>query len=99
MRRLIGQIRACFFGHLPFVIIEEPDAFSRQFIYDADAVYVVWSYEVIQQMKRWGCRLVYCEVDNPLLGSNPLVRLFKRLLMMVPLYHYAGSTLLMVFER
>lgn len=98
-RRLIGQIKAWFLGWLPFLMIEEPDAFSRPYVYDADAVYVVWSYEVIQQMKRWGCRLAHCEVDDQLLGSNPLVRLFKRLLMLLPLYRYAGSTLLMVFER
>ena len=97
--RFLDQIKAYFLGHLPFLIIEEPDVFSRPFIYDSDAVYVVWSYEVIEQMKRWGCRLVHCEVDDPLLGSNPLVRLFKRLLMLLPLYRYSGSTLLVVFER
>jgi len=97
--RLMGQIKAYLFGRLPFLIIDEPDAFSHPFIYDSDAVYVVWSYEVIQQMKHWGCRLVHCEVDDPMLGSNPLVRLFKRSLMHLPFYRYAGSTLLVVFEK
>jgi hypothetical protein len=36
-----------FLGRLPFVIIEEPGAFSKPFTYDSNAVYVVWWYEVI----------------------------------------------------
>lgn len=97
--RLAAQIKAVVFGKSPFLIVEEPDAFSQPFVCDADAVYVVWSYEVIRQMKRWGCRLLHCEVDNRLLGSTALVRLMKRLLMLLPQYRFAGSTVLMVFER
>lgn len=99
LRRLGGQLWACVSRSLPFVIIEEPDAFTQPFIYDSDAVYVVWSYEVIQQMRRWECRLLHCEVDDRLLGSSALVRTLKRMLLWLPLYRYAGSTVLMVFER
>ena len=95
---MAAQIKAVFFGKFPFLVVEEPDAFSQPFIYDSDAVYVVWSYEVIRQMKLWGCRLIHCEVDNQLLGSHPLVRLMKRVLMLLPTYRFAGSTILMVFE-
>lgn len=98
-KRLLGQLRGWLFGRLPFLFVEDPDALSRPFVYDADTVYVVWSYEVIRQMKRWGFRLVHCEVDDRLLGHRVLVRLFKRLLYLLPLYRYAGSTSLMVFER
>jgi len=98
-KRLIGQIGGYFLGRSPFLVIEEPDALMQPFICDSDAVYVVWSYEVIRQMKRCGCRLIHCEVDDHLLGSSPPVRTFKKLLMLLPLYRYAGSTLLMVFER
>jgi SAM-dependent methyltransferase len=99
LRRLAGQIKACLLGRMPFLIIDEPDCFRHPFIYDSDAVYVVWSHEVIRQMERWGCRLAHCEVDDRLLGSSFPVRLLKRLLILLPLYRYAGSTLLMVFER
>ncbi len=97
--RFFSQCKALLGGTLPFQIIEEPDAFTQPFIYDADAVYIVWSYEVIRQMNRWGCRLVHCETDTPLLGTNPIVRLLKRFLMLFPAYRHAGSTCLMVFER
>ncbi len=99
LERFIGQVAGYFLGRLPFVIIEEPDAFSQPFTYDSDAVYIVWSYEVIRQMENWGCRLVHFEVDDRLLGSSIVVRSFKRLLMLLPMYRFAGSTSLMVFER
>jgi ubiquinone/menaquinone biosynthesis C-methylase UbiE len=98
-KRFLGQVRGWFLGSLPFFIIDDPDAFHREFIFDADAVYIVWSYEVIEQMKRWGCRLVYCDVDDRMLGTRSIVRLFKRLLFLFPPYRYAGSSVLMVFER
>ena len=97
--RLAGQLRGWALGNLPFVIVTEPDAFNREFEADADAVYVVWSYEVIRQMKRWGFRLLHSEVDDRLLGSNWGVRNLKRLLYLLPIYRLAGSTVLMVFER
>lgn len=97
--RFSRQCRALLGGILPFQIIEEPDAFTQPFICDADAVYIVWSFEVIRQMDRWGCRLVHCETDTQLLGTNPIVRFMKRFLMLFPAYRYAGSTCLMVFER
>ncbi len=99
VKRFAGQVKSLLGGRSPYLIIEEPDAFTEPFVYDADAVYVVWSYEVIRQMKCWGCKVVHVEVDNQLLGSNSLVRPGKRLLMLLPAYRHAGSTLLMVFER
>jgi len=98
-KRLLGQLRGWLLGRLPFFIIEDPDALRLPFVYDADAVYVVWSYEVIQVMKSWGLRLVHCDVDDRMLGTHAAVRLFKRLLYRLPPYRYAGSTILMVFER
>lgn len=97
--RLLHQLWATVSGTMPFEIVENPDAFSYPFIYDADAVYVVWTYEVIHKMRSWGCRLIHWEVDDRLLGSNPLVRLLKRLVMLLPQYRRAGSTVLLVFER
>jgi len=98
-KRLLGQLRGWLFGQLPFLMIEDPDALSRPFVHDSDAVYIVWSYEVIRQMKRWGLRLLHCEVDDRMLGHSPSVRLLKRLLYLLPPYRFAGSTVLMVFER
>ena len=98
-KRLLGQLRGWFFGELPFLIVEDPDALSRPFVCDSDAVYVVWSYEVIQQMKRWGLRLVHCEVDDRMLGHRLVVRWLKRILYLLPPYRCSGSTVLMVFER
>jgi len=98
-RRAAGQLRAMIRGASPFMIIEEPDALTQPFVYDADAVYVVWTYEVIRQMHEWGCRLILGEADTPLLGENGLVRFGKRMLMKLPAYRYAGSTVLLVFEK
>ncbi len=83
-KRFFGQVGGWLFGRLPFLIIEEPDAFSLPFVYDADAVYVVWSYEVIRQMQRWGLNLVHGEVDDRMLGSRVPVRFLKRLLYLLP---------------
>jgi len=98
-RRAAGQVRAMLGGASPFMIIDEPDALTRPFVYDADAVYVVWTFEVIRLMREWGCRLIVGEADTPLLGENALVRFGKRLLMKLPAYRYAGSTVLLVFEK
>jgi ubiquinone/menaquinone biosynthesis C-methylase UbiE len=98
-KRFFGQMRGWFFGRFPFLRVEEPDAFHEEFVYDADAVYVVWNYEVIRQMKLIGCRLVHGEVDDRMWGTNKLVRVLKRLLYLLPIYRYAGSTVLLVFER
>jgi SAM-dependent methyltransferase len=98
-KRLSGQIGGWILGRLPFLIIEEPEALNSPFVYDADAVYVVWAYEVIRQLKRWGLHLVHGEVDDRMLGLNRGVRILKRLLYSLPPYSYAGSTLLLVFER
>jgi SAM-dependent methyltransferase len=97
--RTVGQVRAMLGGMSPFMIIEEPDALSRPFVYDSDAVYVVWTFEVIRLMREWGCSLIIAEADTPLLGENGMVRLGKRLLMKLPAYRYAGSTVLLVFEK
>lgn len=99
LKRFTTQMIALLGGPSPYLIVEEPDAFKEPFIYDADAVYVVWSYEIVRQMKSWGCKIVHIEVDDDLLGPNPLVRFGKRLLKLLPAYRHAGSTLLMVFER
>jgi SAM-dependent methyltransferase len=99
LQRVLGQLGGWLFGRLPFLRIEDPDAFHREFVHDADAVYVVWTYEVIRQMKRFGCRLVHAEVDDRMWGTKNLVRLLKRLLYLLPLYRHAGSTVLLVFER
>jgi SAM-dependent methyltransferase len=98
-KRLLGQLCGWLFGRLPFMRIEDPDAFHREFVYDSDAVYVMWSYEVIRQMKRFGCRLVHAEVDDRMWGATSVVRLLKRLLYLLPLYRHAGSTVLLVFDR
>jgi SAM-dependent methyltransferase len=97
--RLRRQLLGWWFGVLPFERVTDPDAFHFKFIYDSDAVYIVWSYELIQKMRQWGCKLVHWEVDDPLLGTNPLVRGFKRLLMLMPIYRYSGGTVLLVFEK
>ncbi len=99
LQRFGGQLRGWLFGRLPFFAIDHPDALDREFVYDADAAYVTWTYEVILQMKRWGCRLLHWEVDDRLLGTLPAVIWLKRFLMMLPPYRYAGSTVLLVFER
>jgi SAM-dependent methyltransferase len=98
-KRAAGQLRAMLGGRSPFVIIEEPDALTRPFVYDSDAVYIVWTYEVVRTMKALGSKLIFGETDTPLLGKNPLVRTAKRLLMKFPAYRYAGSTVLLVFEK
>ena len=112
--RFLGQVRGWFLGRVPFFVIDDPDVFHREFICDANAVYVAWSYEVIDQMKRWSCRLVYCDVDDRMLGTGSIVRLlldylldsgkyslglFKRLLFLFPPYRYAESSVLMVLVR
>jgi SAM-dependent methyltransferase len=99
LKRFTGQLGAALLGKLPFLIVQEPDAFALPFVHDSDAVYVVWSFEVVLQMERIGCRLVHWEVDSQLLGERPLVRAIKRLLMLLPLYSRAGSTALLVFEK
>ena len=98
-RRLLGQAGGWLFGQLPFFRVEEPDVFHRDLVNDADAVYVVWTYEVIQQMKRFGCRLIHAEVDDRMWGTRSLVRLMKCFLYALPPYRLAGSTVLLVFER
>jgi SAM-dependent methyltransferase len=98
-RRMLGQLGGLLIGRLPFFLIEDPQALHHDFVCDADAVYVVWSYEVILQMKRWGCRLIQAEVDDRMWGTRASARLLKRLLYRLPMYRYAGSTVLMVFQR
>jgi SAM-dependent methyltransferase len=98
-RRLLGQVNGWVFGRLPFFCVEEPDVFHRELVNDADAVYVVWTYEVIRQMKRFGCRLIHAEADDRMWGTNRPVRLMKRMLYRLPPYQHAGSTVLLVFER
>jgi hypothetical protein len=99
LRRFWGQLIGCAFGKLPFARVDEPDALRSEFVYDADAVYIVWTYEVIRLMKRWGHSLAHWEVDDPLLGTNPAIRKFKSFLRCFPMYRYAGSTILLVFEK
>ncbi len=99
MSRFWRQLGAVLIGRLPFEIVENPDAFHREFIYDSDAVYIVWSYEVIRQMRRWNFKLVHAETDDALLGNNPLVRLLKKSLRLLPAYRLAGGTVLLAFER
>jgi SAM-dependent methyltransferase len=99
LRRLWGQVLGWFAGVLPFVRVKDPDAFHSEFIYDADAVYVVWTYEVVRMMKEKGHKLVHWETDDQLLGTSPIVRSFKRVLMQLPIYRYAGSSILLVFEK
>jgi SAM-dependent methyltransferase len=97
--RLWRQLLGWWLGRLPFEQVDDPDAFHYEFIYDADAVYIVWSYEVIRLVKRWGHRLVHWEVDDRLLGDNPIVRFVKLCLIRLPTYRHAGNTILMVFEK
>ncbi len=99
LKRLLAQFGGWLFGRLPFMMIEDPDALNRPFVEDADTVYIVWTYEVIRQMKRWGLRLLHCEVDDRMLGHRVPLRILKRLLFLLPPYRYSGSTVLMVFER
>jgi SAM-dependent methyltransferase len=98
LSRFGRQARGILFGQLPFEIVQDPDAFHSEFICDADAVYIVWTYEVIRQMKRWNFKLVHAETDDALLGTNPLVRFFKKSLRLLPPYRLAGSTVLLAFE-
>jgi SAM-dependent methyltransferase len=98
-RRLVGQAGGWLFGRLPFFGVEEPEVFHRELVNDADAVYVVWTYEVIRLMKRFGCRLIHADVDDRMWGTRSLVRLMKRILYALPPYRLAGSTVLLVFER
>jgi hypothetical protein len=99
VKRFIGQIIGGLFGLLPFYT-NDPDCLrSEEFVHDADAVYVVWAWEVVKFMSRLGCRLIHWEVGERLLGHRWFIRCLKRLLMRLPLYQYAGSTLLLVFER
>jgi SAM-dependent methyltransferase len=97
--RFWGQVLGWGFGRLPFVCVNDPDAFHSEFVYDADAVYIVWTYEVIRLMKQWGHRLIHWEVDDRMLGTDPAVRWFKRIFIRIPIYRYAGSTVLLVFEK
>lgn len=97
--RLRRQLLGWWFGVLPFEQVADPDAFHVKFIYDSDAVYIVWSYELIRKMKQWGCKLVHWEVDDPMLGTNPVVQAFKRFLMLFPIYRRSGGTVLLVFEK
>jgi len=57
--------------------VEKPDALNDGFDFDSDVVYIVWSYEVIRQMKGWGFLLIHSEVDDRLLGMNGGVRALK----------------------
>jgi len=100
IRRFVGQMRGWLIGQLPFLVIDNPDVFTTGYTYDdEDAVYVVWTYEVIEFLCQMGCRLCHWEVDDRLLGTHPAVRLLKTLLLRLPPYRYAGSTLLLVFEK
>jgi SAM-dependent methyltransferase len=97
--RFWRQLMGWWFGQLPFDKVVEPDAFTSKFIHDADAVYIVWTYEVVRLMKRSGHRLLHWEVDDQMLGTVPIVRSFKRALTHIPMYRYSGSTVLLVFEK
>jgi SAM-dependent methyltransferase len=97
--RFWRQLMGWWFGRLPFERIIEPDAFNSKFIHDADAVYIVWTYEVVRLMARWGHRLLHWEVDDQMLGTTSIVRSFKRILTRIPMYRYSGSTVLLVFEK
>jgi SAM-dependent methyltransferase len=97
--RLWQHLLGWLFGRLPFVGVEDPDAFHYDFIYDADVVYIMWTYEIIRLMKQRGHKLVYWKADTQLLGTNFAIRSLKGLLLKLPIYRYAGSTLLLVFEK
>lgn len=99
IKRFAAQMMGWWFGRFPFTIVNDPDCFHAPFVHDADAVYIVWTYEVTQVMRQLGCRLIYWEVDDRLLGHRLAVRLLKRLMMLLPPFRYAGSTLLLVFQR
>ena len=96
---MAGHLKGRILGRLPFERVDKPDALNHGFDFDSDVVYIVWSYEVIRQMKRWEFRLIHSEVDDRLLGMNGGVRALKQLLFLLPMYRLAGSTALMVFER
>jgi len=94
-----GQVRAMLGGRSPFVIIEVPDVLTQPFVYDSNAVYVAWTYEVIRQMKEWGCRLIHCEAYTPLLGEDAQVRFGNGTMTNLPAHRYAGSAVPLVFEN
>lgn len=48
--------------------------------------------------KRGECRIRW-ETDDQVLVTNPVVRSVKRLLYLLPIYRYGGSTVLLVFEK
>jgi SAM-dependent methyltransferase len=98
-RRFWRQVLTVLGLELPFLTIEPPSELEASYAWDMDAVYVVWTYEVVQLMRRLGCRLVLAEVENRLFGTNPLIRLMKRMLILLPIYRHAGSPTLLVFDR
>lgn len=99
LKRVRGQLLGWIFGRLPFETVEDPDAFHSEFVYDADAVYIVWTYEIIRMMKQQGHKLIHWETNSQLLGTNVVVQWFKRMLLQFPIYRYAGSLILLVFEK
>jgi SAM-dependent methyltransferase len=53
VKRFIGQIIEWLFGLLPFHTINDPDCLrNKEFVHDADAVYIVWAWGVVKFMNR-----------------------------------------------
>lgn len=99
VRRLAGQLAGWFFKNFPFYRVSNPDVFQVGYTYDEDAVYIVWGYEIVAHLRRLGPTLYHWEVDDRLLGNNPIVRFLKSSLLILPPFRYAGSTALFVFEK
>lgn len=87
VKRVVAQALALLGDTLPFLISEDPKAS------------VVWSFEVIRQVKSRGCMLAHAETGTRLLGANPFLCLARPALMLLPSYRNAGGTSLLVFQR
>lgn len=99
IRRTWGQVKAVLGLGLPFMKVAPPPNLRTDYTWDMDAVYVVWTYEVVRLMRQLGCQLVHWEVENRLLGERTAIRFMKQLLTYLPPYKYSGSPVLLVFQR
>lgn len=99
LQRFGGQLRGWLFKRFPFYIVSNPDVFRAGYTYDEDAVYVAWSYEIVEYLRRLGSALYHWEVDDRLLGNHPVARFLKSTMLGLPPFRHAGCTSLFVFEK
>ncbi len=97
--RLFSHIKGYFFKKFPFMTISDPEALNEDFHYDSDAVYVVWSWEVINFLEKAGFKLIYKNIFYKFLNTSFLKRMVKKILYCLPIYKFAGGTTLFVLEK